>query len=77
MVMEPYDKKELTSFKVKRCVGNNTGMQIRGKHFCNMVEKEMSWDQSGSYRIPGKYFEQQNIVLFNLESAVKISAGVV
>lgn len=74
MLMEPYDKKELTSFKVKRCTDNRAGMQIRGKRFCNMVIKEMGWDPNSSYRVPGKYFEQQNIVLFDLEGAKEISA---
>ena len=71
MVMEPYDKKELTSFRVPKKKELNK-MQVRGKRFCAMVIAEMGWDASVSYRIPGKVYEQQSIVLFDLENAVMI-----
>ena len=73
MVMEPYDKKEITSFKTKKNSDNFPRMQVRGKRFCTLMIREMGWNPELSYRIPGKLFERQNIVLFNLEGAKEIS----
>lgn len=73
MIMEPYDRKELTSFKTKLRTESNHSMQLRGKRFCRVMLREMGWDSCKSYRIPGRLYTRQNLVLYNLEHAEEIT----
>ena len=72
MVMEPYDRKELTSFKTKIRSEKYQSMQVHGKRFCSMMIREMGWNSELSYRIPGKLYKRQNVVLYDLSGAIEI-----
>jgi hypothetical protein len=74
MIMEAYDKKEFQSMCVPKTVYNKTGqMEFNSIGFCKLLADRLSWDQSHSYRIPGKILSKQNLVLFDLANTIVIN----
>ena len=72
MIMQAYDKKELTSFKVARKVFIDSkyhSFRIASKQFCTAVTHQLHWDMNRSYRVPGVIYSKQNLVQFDLSAA--------
>lgn len=77
LVMQAYDKKELTSFKVSRKVfldSRSSSLRIGSKPFCSIIAKMMGWDMNHSYRIPGIIYPNQHLVQFDLSKAFQYEA---
>lgn len=79
MVVEPYHKKEFTSFRVpkglyKEPAENRAGFRIRSRAFCRLLAARLNWDASKSYRIPGVVYPNCAIARFDLLKAREINA---
>lgn len=77
MIMEPFDRKEFQSIRVWNKVYDKTGrMEFRSVGLCRLLSHRLDWEQTHSYRIPGKILPKQNLVLFDLTCAVQINVAV-
>lgn len=72
MIMEPYDKKEFQSIRVKKKTISGK-LYFRCRPLCSLLEHTRGWNHSQSYRIPGRLIQRQRIVLFDLTQATAIS----
>jgi len=74
--MEPYDKIAFQSIRVPKGVYHKAGtMEIHSTPLCQLFSSRLGWDTMRSYRVPGKIFEKQGVVWFDLSSAFQINAG--
>ena len=70
MILQACGRKMPTSHKVVTdCAG---GMEIKSFPFCSVLAKEMNWNDTFSYRIPGQTFPDQHIAVFDLTGAEPI-----
>ena len=74
MIMEPYHKKEFQSIRVKKNNSISHNLCFRCKPLCRLLENALGWNDSQSYRIPGKIITSQRIILFDLARAAVISS---
>lgn len=75
MAMIEYDQKEFTSFKVSKKIlydSRRNCLSIRSKKFCVLIADRMKWDRSKSYRVEGKIYPDQKVVVYDLSSAKAI-----
>lgn len=73
MILLPYNKKTFQSLRVPETVNyDRWSMEISSKPLCLLLAHHFDWELSRSYRIPGKIYEQQPLVLFNLSRAYPI-----
>ena len=73
LIVEPFDRITLTSFRVpQKLFKDNGAMQIHSKALCEMIANEMKWESERSYTITGHPYAEQKIVLFDLTQAVEI-----
>ena len=76
MVMEPYSRKVFASMRVPPTMYKKTGqrarMEIKCAPFCQYLAAYLGWDESSTYRVPGRILPQQRFVLFDLTSAYSI-----
>ena len=76
MVMEPYNRKVFASMRVPPTMYKKTGqrarMEIKCAPFCRYLAAYLRWDESSTYRVPGRILLQQRFVLFDLTSAYSI-----
>ena len=71
IMLEPYDRKTLTSFKVpKQLYDERSSMRIYSKKLCEIIAHLCGWNSNQTYRVPGKLFKKQGIVLFDLTKAI-------
>ena len=75
MVMEAYSKKDFQSHRVQR-KKDNWQMEIRSQKLCRIMQSRLNWDETQSYRIPGKTYPQQRIVVFDLSAAAMIAPSI-
>lgn len=74
LIMEPYDSKTQTSFKVPPGLfDGNKSMRVYSKKFCTALSQMQGWNNRDTYRIPGRVFQTQRIVMFDLTQAVQLS----
>lgn len=75
MAMEDYGEKKFTSFRVSRKLlegSRSDSLRIHSKKFCELIARQMKWDMRKSYRIEGKIYPEQKIVVYSLMSAQEI-----
>ena len=73
MMLAPYYKKSFTSFRIPQNIYEEKGsLEISSKGFCIIIANRLKWDVEHSYRIPGKYIQGQNVVIYDLTSATII-----
>lgn len=76
MVMEPYHRKVFASMRVPASMYEKTGqraqMEIKCAPFCRYLAACLGWDESSTYRVPGRILPQQRFVLLDLTSAYSI-----
>ena len=75
MLIEPYFKRSFTSFRVpKREIDDNKhgGMELSSMGFCRILARQLGWDINYSYRIPGKIYEKEKVIIFDLSKATQI-----
>ena len=63
LVIQPYHKKEFTSFRVpkmlyKNLPGKHVSFRIRSRAFCQLLAAKMEWNVDKSYRIPGMFYPE-------------------
>lgn len=76
LIMEPYDRKTQTSFKVPSGLfDGDKSMRVYSKKFCAALSQMQGWNNRDTYRIPGKVFRSQRIVMFDLTQAIRIPHG--
>ena len=79
IIVQPYDRKEFTSFRVptdiyhSEYVGRRS-FRIQSKALCMLLALRLGWDKSKSYRVPGTFFSNQKAMCFDLEKG-KITGG--
>ncbi|WP_251615251.1 hypothetical protein [Pumilibacter muris] len=70
LVLEPFDRISLTSFRVPQPINNEESrMEVYSKGFIYGLAKRMDWNKDCSYRVPGKVLRKQGIVLYDLSKA--------
>ena len=73
LIVEPFDKITLTSFRVpQKLFKDNGAMQIHSKALCDMVAEAMNWENERSYTVTGRPIVGQKIVLFDLTKASEV-----
>ena len=74
LIVEPYDKITLRSFRVPKdfLQINGSGMLVHSKSFCRVVAKQFNWDVMKSYRIDGIILEKKHLVVFDLTNSKQI-----
>lgn len=80
LVIQPYHKKEFTSFRVPKALyknlpGKHVSFRIRSRAFCQLLAAKMEWNADKSYRIPGTVYPEYSIARFDLTRAQEINAG--
>ncbi len=75
MIVQPYDRITLTSFRVpKNLFDDNGSMEIHSKGLCRLLANQRGWNTDCSYRIRGRLIEQQGLAVFDLTTATIINA---
>ncbi len=70
LLLAPYQNKDFKSHDVpSRVYQGNGGMQVNSMKLCRMIAALYSWDLSRSYRIPGRIYYKQKVVIFELTKA--------
>ena len=73
LILLPYNEKTLQSLRVPETANyDRWNMEISSKPLCLLLAHRLGWELSRSYRIPGKVYEQQPLVLFHLSKAYPI-----
>ena len=80
LAIQPYHKKEFTSFRVPKALyknlpGKHVSFRIRSRALCQLLAAKMEWDVDKSYRIPGAVYPEYLIARFDLTKAQEINAG--
>lgn len=78
MIMEPYNRKVFASMRVpKGLYGKSekrSRMEVKCAPFCRLLAHHLGWDESCSYRIQGKVYQNQCIVKYDLNTAYAINS---
>ena len=73
LILLPYNKKTFQSLRVPETANyGRWNMEIGSKPLCLLLAHHLGWELSRSYRIPGKVYELQPLVLFHLSQAYPI-----
>lgn len=73
LILLPYSKKTFQSLRVPKTANyNRWSMEISSKPLCLLLAHHLGWELSNSYRVPGKIYKQQTLVLFDLSMAYPI-----
>ena len=73
LVLLPYNKKTFQSFRVPKTANyDKWNMEISSKPLCLLLSHRLGWEPSRSYRVPGKVYKQQPLVLLDLSRAYPI-----
>ncbi len=75
MLLEPFDRiTQSSTFRVPSNLEDENGnMDIHSKPFMWVIAKQMGWDITRSYRVPGEVYQSEKIVVFDLTKAVIIT----
>ncbi len=77
LVLEPFDRITLTSFRVPQQIDKEESrMEVYSKGFINGLARRMNWNSDGSYRVLGKVLRKQGIVLYDLSKAEIIPSDI-
>ena len=73
LILLPYNKKTFQSLRVPKTANyNRWSMEISSKPLCLLLAHHLGWERSNSYRVPGKIYKRQPLVLFDLSMAYPI-----
>lgn len=76
LLMVPYKKRDFRSHYVPRDVYNGCdSMEINSMKLCRIIAFIHNWDVRKSYRVPGRIFPDEQLVIFNLDGATNIRIG--
>ncbi len=78
LLLEPFDRITLTSFRVPSNLNNDVGnMDVYSKSLIDLLSQRLGWKRGRSYRVPGKVLTRQGVVLYDLKQAQEILNNVV
>ena len=70
LLMIPYRKRDFRSHRVPRDVYTGCdSMEINSMKLCRIIAFIHKWDLGQSYRVPGRIFTDEQMVIFNLDRA--------
>lgn len=70
LAISPDNEKTLITHKTPRNLYDENGrMIVFSKRFCDVLYREMNWDKSKLYRVPGKMMKKDNAAFFELDKA--------
>lgn len=73
LLLEPYDRITLTSFRLpKNFDDEDTKVEIYSTALVRGLCQRLGWSESSSRRVPGKVYEKQGIIIFDLTQAEEI-----
>lgn len=73
LLLEPFDRISLTSFRVPANLNDEVGnMDVYSKSLIDLLSQRLGWELGRSYRVPGKVLPQQGVVLYDLTQAQEI-----
>lgn len=73
LLLEPFDRITLTSFRVSSKLDDEEGkMEVYSKALLRGLSQRLGWGKGKSYRVPGKVLLQQGVVLYDLTQAQEI-----
>ena len=73
LLIAPYAQKDFKSHEVPDSVyAGSSSLEINSLRLCLLVAKLHGWDRERSYRVPGKYSTEHNVVIFRLYEAETI-----
>ncbi|MCF0238805.1 MAG: hypothetical protein HUK24_09405 [Sphaerochaetaceae bacterium] len=73
IVMQAFDEKTQISFKISEKMlakGNSQSLVVHSKRLCSILASVMGWDVTKNYRIKGRIYPSQQLVKFDLSTAV-------
>lgn len=74
--MAPSFKKDFTSFKVPKGImdsnDKNSRVCVFSKPLCTAIFRQFGWDKGKTYRIPGRMFPDQQVVIYYIDDAFRI-----
>ena len=74
LIIAPYERRDFKSHGDPQDVYNGKCcMEVSSIKLCHIIASVHHWELSRSYRVPGKIYAEQNVVLFSLAEAKKIS----
>lgn len=80
MVMTPYNRKVFASMRVPKGLyekgDKRSRMEVKCAPFCRLMANHLNWDLNCSYRVLGKVYPNQQIVKYDLQTAVAIKGEV-
>ncbi len=73
LALAVYPRKDQKSHRIpKKVYMGEKGMTVSSNRLCRIISDMHNWDMDASYRVPGKIYQAQGLVLFYLKEAVKI-----
>lgn len=73
LLIASYAQKDFKSYEVPDPVyAGSSSLEINSLRLCSLVAKLHGWDRERSYRVPGKYSTEHNVVIFRLYEAETI-----
>lgn len=73
LLIAPHAQKDFESHEVPDPVyAGSSSLEINSLRLCSLVAKLHGWDRERSYRVPGKYSTEHNVVIFRLYEAETI-----
>ena len=73
LLIASYAQKGFKSYEVPDPVyAGSSSLEINSLRLCSLVAKLHGWDRERSYRVPGKYSTEHNVVIFRLYEAETI-----
>lgn len=73
LIVEPFDRLTLTSFRVPKNLEEDDGnMEVYSKGLIRGLIQRLGWINGRSYRVPGKVLPKQSMILFDLSEAKEI-----
>lgn len=73
LLMKPHNKRDFRSHRVPATVyKRQSSLEISSMRLCNLIAHMKNWTSASSYRITGNIIKANNLVIFNLNSAIKI-----
>ena len=73
LIVEAYHKQDLYSFRLRKLPGHTGwGFELINATLCRLLMNMLNWEKGESYRIPGKTYPKQKIVVFDLTAYEKI-----
>lgn len=73
LLVAPYTKRDFKShFVPPEVYAGSDSLEINSYKFCRILARIHGWDPKHSYRVPGRVYPEQSMVIFDLQGAQRI-----